>query len=126
MISSQKRMSQLCKILPQKLFFQASHYIFLNLSAAIYESKENFFSNPLQSYPKPSMAISAQQCALVSSKSLSYALCLVKAIIFSFIIKLKVLNHQKPSCALIIFMCHGEEEKRKFLNDRADSTWAEL
>lgn len=63
------------------------------------------------------MAVSAQQCALISSQLLSHALCLVKAIIF-LLITPNVLNYQKPSCTLIIFMCHGEEEQKKFLNDK--------
>ena len=63
------------------------------------------------------MAVSAQQCALISSQLLSHALCLVKAIIF-LLIKPNVLNYQKPSCTLIIFMCHGEVEQKKFLNDK--------
>ena len=63
------------------------------------------------------MAVSAQQCALISPQLLSHALCLVKAIIF-LLIKPNVLNYQKPSCTLIIFMCHGEVEQKKFLNDK--------
>lgn len=85
-----------------------------------YESKENFFSNSLQSFPKPSMTVSAQQCALISSQLLSHALCLVKAIIF-LLIKPNVLNYQKPSCTLIIFMCHGEVEQKKFLMTNSPS-----